>query len=60
MPLTATAMTTLAPRLGRKPWMDTAAHSAAVEATTAMTTERDTVTVSYSNCPSSRIPAMPR
>lgn len=53
-------MTTLAPRLGRKPWTETAAHSAVVAATTAMTTESETVSVSYSNTPPKFIPAMPR
>jgi hypothetical protein len=43
MPLTATPMTRLAPRLVRKPWIETAAQSAAVAATTAITIESATV-----------------
>lgn len=49
-----------APTLGRNPRIDTAAHSAAVAATTAMTTDRATSTGSYSNAPPIRMLAMPR
>ncbi|BFO21496.1 hypothetical protein SHKM778_78840 [Streptomyces sp. KM77-8] len=57
--MTAMPMTRLAPTLGRNPRIDTAAHSAAVAATTAMTTDRTTSTGSYANAPPIRMLAIP-
>ncbi len=60
MPVTATPMTRDAPRDGRNPLTETAAHSAAVAATTAIRMERATATGLYSSRPFIRMPAMPR
>jgi hypothetical protein len=53
-------MTRLAPTLQRNPRTCPAAHRAVMAATTAMTTEAETVSVLYSSFPFMRMPAMPR
>jgi hypothetical protein len=59
MPLTATPMTMAAPRVGQTPRSRSAAHSAAVAATTAISTDTPNSPGLYAIRPGIRIAAMP-